>query len=81
MPEGKRLVGNSGYIGEPTMISTTLGGHSAEVKELFGRFKSRQESLFHGYKALDKMVGHAFCNKGLHKGGEQMSKWLYMEGF
>jgi hypothetical protein len=33
MLTGKRLVvGDSGYIGEPNKISTTLSGHSPETK-------------------------------------------------
>lgn len=71
IPEGKRLVADSGLVGEPTKISTTLGGHSAEVKELFARFKSRQESLFRGYKVLDILGGRAFRNKGPRRGGAQ----------
>jgi hypothetical protein len=68
MPAGKRLVGDSGYIGEPDKISNTLAGHSAETKELFACFKSRQETLFRGYKALGIMGGEAFCCKGKQGG-------------
>lgn len=32
VPDGKRLIGDSGYVGEPTKIATTLGGHPAAVK-------------------------------------------------
>jgi hypothetical protein len=33
--KGKKLIGISGYKGEPSKISTTLDEHSAEVKEFF----------------------------------------------
>ena len=69
MPAGKRLVGDSGYIDEPDKISTTLAGHFAETKELFARFKLRQEALFRGYKALGVMGGEAFRHKGKQGGG------------
>ena len=69
MPAGKRLVGDSGYVGEPDKISTTLAGHSGETKELFARLKSRQETLFRGYKALGIMGGQAFRHKGKQGGG------------
>jgi hypothetical protein len=69
MRAGKRLVGDSGYVGEPDKISTTLAGHSPETKELFARFKSRQETLFRGYKALGIMGGEPFRHKGKQGGG------------
>ena len=71
IPDGKRLVGDSGYVGEPDKVSTTLGGHSAEAKELFARLKSRQESLFRYYKSLEIMGGAAFRHKGKQGGGSQ----------
>ena len=71
VPDGKRLVGDSGYVGEATKVSTTLGGHRAETKKLFARFKSRQESLFRYYKALDIMGGSSFRHKGKQGGGSR----------
>jgi hypothetical protein len=35
MPPRKRLVGDSGYLGKSDKISTNLGGHSDETKEIF----------------------------------------------
>ena len=35
VPDGCRLVGDSGYVGEAEKISTTLAGHSPDTKELF----------------------------------------------
>jgi hypothetical protein len=71
MRAGKRLVGDSGYVGEPDKISTTLAGHSPETKELFARFKSRQETLFRRYKALGIMGGGPFRHKGKQGGGSE----------
>jgi hypothetical protein len=45
IPEGKKLIGDSGYKGELSKISTTADAHSAEVKEFFARAKSRQETI------------------------------------
>lgn len=39
-----------------------------KTKGLFARFKSRQEGLFHGYKALIIMGGAAFCHKSSRVG-------------
>jgi hypothetical protein len=69
IPEGCRVVGDSGYDGEPDKVSTTLSGHSPKMKELFARFKSRQETLFRAYKALNVMGGLAFRHKGKQGGG------------
>ncbi len=45
IPERKKLIGNSGYKGELSKISTTVDTHSAEVKEFFARAKSQQETI------------------------------------
>jgi hypothetical protein len=45
IPEGEKLIGDSGYKGELFKISTTVDAHSAEVKEFFGRAKSWQETI------------------------------------
>lgn len=68
---GKRVVGDSGYVGEPDKVSTTLAGHSDATKELFARLKSRQETLFRGYKALGIMGGKPFRHKGKQGGGSE----------
>lgn len=69
--DGKRVVGDSGYVGEPDKVSTTLAGHSDATKELFARLKSRQETLFGGYKALGIMGGKPFRHKGKQGGGSE----------
>jgi hypothetical protein len=35
IPDGKSLIGDSGYLGESTKVSTRLGGHSKQVKAYF----------------------------------------------
>jgi hypothetical protein len=40
IPDGKQAIGDSGYKGEPTKISTTKAGDSKEVKKFKGRVKS-----------------------------------------
>ncbi|KAL3786428.1 hypothetical protein ACHAW5_007529 [Stephanodiscus triporus] len=45
IPEGKRLIGDSGYKGEPSIISTSVDEHSDKVKEFFARAKSGQETI------------------------------------
>ncbi len=35
IPEGKKLIGDSGYKGEPSKLSTTVDEHSDKVKEFF----------------------------------------------
>lgn len=75
--QGKRLVGGSGYLGEPDKTSTTFAGHTAETKKLFAHFKSRQETLFYGYKALNINGGKPFHNKGQQGGGSQEQMAVY----
>ena len=45
IPEGKKLIGDSGYRGELSKISTTHDKHSSEVKQFFAQEKSRQETF------------------------------------
>jgi hypothetical protein len=75
IPEGKKLIGDSGYRGEPSKISITQDEHSAEVKQFFARVKSRQETFNtrlkffnvlsgcfrHGKGAEDKLQAHKRC--------------------
>ena len=63
IPGGKRLIGDSGYIGEPEKVSATLGGHAPETKEFFARCKSRQESLFTRMKQLNILVVRLFVTR------------------
>lgn len=75
IPKDKRLIGDSGYKGEPKKISTTSREHNEEVKEFFARAKSRQESFNtrlkffnvlsgcfrHGKGVADKLEFHKIC--------------------
>lgn len=70
LPE-KRVVGDSGYAGEPDKVSITLAGHSPQTKELFARIKSRGESLFRAYKSLNIMGGAPFRHTKVSKGEGQ----------
>jgi hypothetical protein len=45
IPDGKRAIGDSGYKGEPTKVSITRDGDSAEVKKFKGRVKARHETF------------------------------------
>ena len=74
MRAGKRLVGDSGYVGEPDKISTTLAGHSPETKELFARFKSRKRLYFVGIKLWVSWVVNPFVIR-VSKVGVQLNDW------
>ena len=71
IPDGKRLIGDSGYIGEPEKVSATLGGHAPKTKEFFARCKSRQETLFTRMKQLNILGGPSFRHKGKQGKGSQ----------
>ena len=45
IPEGKKLIGDSGYKGGPSKISTSVVEHSDKVKEFLAQAKSRQETI------------------------------------
>ncbi|KAL3798834.1 hypothetical protein HJC23_004622 [Cyclotella cryptica] len=70
VPSGRRLIGDSGYVGEAKKVSTTLGDHSKEVKEYFARAKSRQETINARYKNL-RMLGTSFRHKGEKRSGSK----------
>jgi hypothetical protein len=61
IPEGKKLIGDSGYKGELSKISTTADMHSAEVKEFFARAKSWQETINTRLKSFN-MLSCRFCH-------------------
>ncbi len=60
IPEGKWLIGDSGYKGELLKISTTVDAHSAKVKEFFARAKSRQETINTRLKSFN-VLSCCFC--------------------
>jgi hypothetical protein len=61
IPEEKKLIGDSGYKGELSKISTTVDAHSAEVKEFFARAKSWQETINSRLKSFN-VLSCCFCH-------------------
>jgi hypothetical protein len=61
IPEGKKLIGDSGYKGELSKISTTANVHSTEVKEFFARAKSWQETINTRLKSFN-VLSCRFCH-------------------
>ena len=59
MEKGDKLVGDSGYSGEPDKIVTTKDEHSAEYKEFLARAKNRQETFHWRLKAFN-ILGNRF---------------------
>jgi hypothetical protein len=59
--EEKKLIGDSGYKGEQSKISTTVDAHSAEVKEFFARAKSWQETINNRLKSFN-ILSCCFCH-------------------
>lgn len=45
IPEGKRVIGDSGYKGEPEVVSISREGDDQETKKFKARAKSRQETF------------------------------------
>ncbi len=75
IPEGEKLIGDLGYIWEPSKISITHDEHSSEVKQFFAQAKSWQETFntrlkffhvlsgcfHHGKGTKDKLKAHQQC--------------------
>jgi hypothetical protein len=62
-PEGKRAIGDSGYEGERTKVSTTSAGDSKEVKNFKARVKSRHETFnarIKAFKILSTPYRHGY---------------------
>ncbi len=55
------MIGDSGYKGKPSKISTTVDEHSDKVKEFFSRAKSRQETINTRLKSFNILSG-CFCH-------------------
>jgi hypothetical protein len=63
IPEGKRAIGDSGFVGEPTKVSVTREGDTDEMKHFKARAKSRQEtfnSRLKSFNILDSAFRHGF---------------------
>jgi hypothetical protein len=65
VPEGKKLIGDSGYKGEPSKLSTSVDEHSDKVKEFFARSKSRQETINTRLKSFNVLSGRFRHGKGV----------------
>ena len=63
VPEGKKLIGDSGYKGELSKLSTSVDEHS-KVKEFFARAKSGQETINTRLKSFNILSGHFRHGKG-----------------
>ena len=57
--EGKKCVGDSGYLGEPDKIVVAKDEHSQEFREFLDRVKNRQETFHWRLKAFN-ILGHRF---------------------
>jgi hypothetical protein len=67
IPEGKRVIGDSGYQGEPMKISVSKDEDSKDVKKFFARAKSRQETFNSRVKSFlitDLPFRHGFERHG-----------------
>jgi hypothetical protein len=61
IPEGKRLIGDSGYQGEPSKMAVTREDDSVEVKKFKARVKARHEtfnSRLKGFRILSLPFRH-----------------------
>jgi hypothetical protein len=78
-PKGEKLIGDLGYKGESSKVSTMMDEHSVEVKEFFAQVKSRQETIntrlkffnilsccfCHGKGVENKLEAHQQCFKAV----------------
>ena len=60
-PDHVKLVGDSGYEGQPDKVTTTSDAHAAETKNLFKRIKSALETCNGRFKNFN-VVSHSFCH-------------------
>ena len=58
-----KLVGDSGYSGQPDKVTTTSDAHAPETKGLFKRIKSQLETCNGRFKNFN-VIGNAFRHKG-----------------
>lgn len=58
-----KLVGDSGYSGQPDKVTTTSDAHAPESKGLFKRIKSMLETCNGRFKNFN-VINHAFRQKG-----------------
>ncbi|KAL7544298.1 hypothetical protein ACHAWF_007685 [Thalassiosira exigua] len=59
VPEGKKVVGDGGFAGEPSKITTKSRQHPKEMRDWISRVLARQETLHTRLKSFN-IVGHRF---------------------
>ena len=59
IPEGKRVIADGGYAGEPTKITISSNEHPAAMKKFIADAKARQET-FHTRLKFFKILGNRF---------------------
>jgi hypothetical protein len=73
LDQGKKLIGDDGYSGEPEKITKTQKYHSVELKRFLGRAKTREETLhtrLKSFKILRERFHHGvdtIKRKNLHQ--------------
>ena len=63
VPDGVKLVGDSGYTGQQDKVTTTKDAHAPKTKKLFSRIKSMLETCNGRFKVF-KIVREAFRHGG-----------------
>ena len=67
IPDGVKLVGDSGYDGQRDKVTTTMDAHSSTTKALFKRIKSQLESCngrFKNFKVVRESFRHGQSTDG-----------------
>ena len=59
LEDDEKLIGGSGYVGEPSKVVVTKAEHSSEFKEFLARAKNRQETFHWRLKSFN-ILGHRF---------------------
>ena len=77
VPQGVKLVGDSGYSGQQDKVTTTKDAHSKETKQLFARIKSQVETAngrFKNFKILTTGFRHYAGPAGLEDEQKTIAK-------
>eukprot|EP00804_Cyclotella_cryptica_P020704 CCRYP_003513-RA/>CCRYP_003513-RA protein AED:0.19 eAED:0.19 QI:0/0/0/1/0/0/2/0/186 len=64
IPDGVKLVGDSGYDGQRDKVTTTMDAHAPDTKALFKRIKSQLESCNGRFKTSKLCVSPSAMAKG-----------------
>ena len=71
--QGDRIVGDSGYEGEPSKIVVMRDEHSKEFKKFLTRVSSHQETFFKGLKDW-KILRERFCLWKHHSRNDEIAQ-------